>query len=321
MRSRARVLAVAIALPVLFASAVGLQRVMEARYPQFRVRPNDAFYLPRGDLLRATSLGFRQLTADLMWLRVVQAVGDFETRDEGYKFLSEYVELVTDIDERNAPAYFIASHWLTAWGETDEAIAVLEKGRERFRDKGLRSYYKFPYYIGLDYFLWKRDRETAIRYLKEAAELASHQHLASAAVLGRVTEAATDDRRMSYQQILSDLGALASSPGERAALEPLMRHGYFYDMVQQLEPAVQRYRERFGKWPDDLGALVELGWLTRVPEDPYADIVRLGQPTGLFVDDEGHVRSRARPGYWWEPDDPRWQPKPRRRRRMEAEPS
>lgn len=297
MTGRLRTAAIALCVPVLFSASVALHGRLEERYPHFRPGPNDAFYLPRGELLRATTLGFRQLAADLLWIRVVQSVGDLPTRGEGFKYLREYVDLVTDLDPRYAPAYFIASHWLVSWQQVDEAIGILEKGRERFRDSGIDDYYKFPYYIGLDYFLWKRDKSKAVQYLREAAQVRAGGRDATDVALERLEGAGADT---SYTDLLAPIIGEIDDPRERAAIEPLLRHGQLYDMVSVLNPMVERYRAERGRLPRSLDALVEAGWIRGVPPDPYAALAPPGRPSGLYIDAEGKVRSRVRPAYWWE---------------------
>ncbi|MBK7972047.1 MAG: hypothetical protein IPK07_01670 [Deltaproteobacteria bacterium] len=142
-----------LAMVVCMGAAALLHARLLAHDQIYRPVPNDALYLPKPELFRATSLGFRQLAADLLWAKLVQAVGDPSDRTAGFKYIYEYTDIVTDVDPRYAAPYLISNFWLVGWDRTLEANRLLAKGRHRFPET-----YKFPYYLGLNHFLWLRDR-------------------------------------------------------------------------------------------------------------------------------------------------------------------
>lgn len=272
------------ALVLLVACAAKLHARLLSRDQVHRTLPNDALYLPKPEFFRASSFGFHQLAADLLWANLVQAVGNWTDRAQGFKFTYQYADIVTDIDPGYAAPYLIANFWLTGWDRVEDANAILEKGRRRFPTS-----YKFPYYLGLNYFLWLHDRVRAIQYFSEAATLhetpeASRRSMASA--LER-----PDDPTAAFDLIMN-LYSGAGSRQERQAIEPLVVHGMFFQLATEVNAASAKYEQTHGHKPTTLEELVEDGSLRSVPRDPYGGTLRL--------DEAGLLRSSVRPNYWWE---------------------
>ncbi|MFN7954541.1 MAG: hypothetical protein U0610_22640 [bacterium] len=284
MSSKRPVVAAFVALASFLAGAATLHGRLLAHDQLHRTLPNDALYLPKPELFRATSFGFHQLAADLLWAKLVQAVGNWTDRTQGFKYTYQYADIVTDIDPGYAAPYLIANFWLVGWDRIEDANAILEKGHRRFPQS-----YKFPYYLGLNHFLWLHDRVRAIQYFSEAATLhetpeASRRSMASA--LER-----PDDPTAAFDLIMN-LYSGAGSRQERQAIEPLVVHGMFFQLATEVNAASAKYEQTHGHKPTTLEELVEDGSLRSVPRDPYGGTLRL--------DEAGLLRSSVRPNYWWE---------------------
>lgn len=273
-----------LALLACLGCAAALHERLLASDELYRPRPNDALYLPKPELFRATSLGFRQLAADLLWVKLVQSVGDMSDRSTGFKYIYEYTDIVTDVDPRYAAPYLISNFWLVGWDRVEQANKLLEKGRQRFPET-----YKFPYYLGLNHFLWLHDRAKAIEYFSEAAKLRETPESWKKSV-GRALDK-PDDPEAAFDLFLAFF-ADAGNSDERKAMEPLVVHGLFYQLVTAVNGASQKFVEAHGRSPRDLDELVSAQLLRSVPKDPYGG--------SLYFDENGMVRSTVRPRYWWE---------------------
>lgn len=271
-------------LLVCLGGAALLHERLLARDELYRPRPNDALYLPKPELFRATSLGFRQLAADLLWVKLVQAVGDVSDRTTGFKYIYEYTDIITDVDPRYAAPYLIGNFWLVGWDRIDDANKLLEKGRQRFPET-----HKFPYYLGLNHFLWLHDRAKAIEYFSEAAKLRETPDSWKDSV-GRALER-PDDPEAAFDLFLAFYSD-ARSRDEQKAMEPLVVHGFFYQLVTAVNGASQKFMQAHGRSPRDLDELVGEHLLRSVPRDPYGG--------SLYFDENGMIRSTVRPRYWWE---------------------
>jgi hypothetical protein len=76
------------------------------------------------------SFGYRNLLADLLWLRFVQYYGDVQARERtGYRYSYEYLNLITDRDPRFEKAYLFANLAVTyQMVRTDLSEKLLLKG-------------------------------------------------------------------------------------------------------------------------------------------------------------------------------------------------
>lgn len=275
---------IVLALLVCLGGAATLHERLRARDELYRPLPNDALYLPKPELFRATTLGFRQLAADLLWVKLVQAVGDVSDRSAGFKYIYQYTDIVTDVDPRYAAPYLIGNFWLVGWDRVAEANKLLEKGRKRFPET-----YKFPYYLGLNYFLWLHDRAKAIEYFSEAAKLRETPESWKRSV-GRALDR-PDDPEAAFELFLA-FYTDAGNREEKQAMEPLVVHGLFYQLVTAVNGASEKFTEAHGRPPHTLEELVGDHLLRGVPKDPYGG--------SLYFDENGLIRSTARPKYWWD---------------------
>src|SRR3990172_9047263 len=57
-------------------------------------------YLPRGDVLRVAALGYDSLFADLLWLNVVQVMGEKRSEERNAEWIYQALDLVTTLDPK-----------------------------------------------------------------------------------------------------------------------------------------------------------------------------------------------------------------------------
>jgi hypothetical protein len=137
-----------------------------------RERPaaNRAFeleYLPKGEYLRIAALGYRQVIADLIWLKAVYHFGERKQTKAGYRWVYHAVDVLTDLDPKFAMAYYAAGTILGVWsGQINESIAILEKGMRHNSDM-----WQLPFVIGYDYYYELCDPVRAAGYFRQASLL------------------------------------------------------------------------------------------------------------------------------------------------------
>lgn len=135
------------------------------------IRPQDRaermIYLPSGKLLKPMALGFDNLLADVLWIRAVIYVGSHILTDKSYPWLYHIVDLVTTLDPQFDKPYEFGGIVLALDGKAvDQSIAILQKGT-RYHP----HYWRFPFYLGFDYFYLLGDPKTATGYMEQAARL------------------------------------------------------------------------------------------------------------------------------------------------------
>lgn len=257
---------------ILGGAAIGTAVALEHGGPAM-VGQTDLSYLPKGEYLKVAVVGYRQLAADLIWLKALQHFGVRQQTTEGYLRGYHAVDVLTDLDPRFAYAYQVAGTILGVWADLpEESIAILKKG---FRENP--DVWQMPFYLGYDYYYELHDPATAAGYFRRAAELpGAPAYLPRLAARMTVEagdpEAALEFLQRLYQQLRDDR--------LRDALVQRMKEVVAERDIRVLEEGVRRYRERYGRLPSNLGDLVTRGILDRVPEEPLGGTYVLRLPDG-----------------------------------------
>lgn len=154
-----------ILLYLLILSCYGVQARLE------EVRPQDhterMLYLPSGSLLKPMALGFDNLLADVLWIRAVVYFGGHYMTDKRYPWLYHILDLVTTLDPKFEMPYEFGGIVLAMDEKAvSKSIAILRKGIQHHP-----NYWRFPFYLGFDYFYLLGDFKTAAGYMELAAQL------------------------------------------------------------------------------------------------------------------------------------------------------
>ena len=138
--------------------------------------------LPPSSVLKATSLNYRALAADLVWIRALIYFGEtWGARRHHPKFLRDYATTVADLDPRFYPVYewFAATYSNSKYPLTGKDLETINA----FLERGMRQYpkdWQLPYSAALNYIGHSakasrerklREASRAIEYLKRAAML------------------------------------------------------------------------------------------------------------------------------------------------------
>lgn len=102
----------------------------------------DVYYLPPPAWLRVLSLGQREALADLLWCRSLVYMGDEYANRGELRFVFGYTESMLELD----PDFQAVYTWVGTAGvyhpagtdaeDVQQAVRILERGRERFPDDG-----------------------------------------------------------------------------------------------------------------------------------------------------------------------------------------
>ena len=262
--------------PLLALLLVPLVPVAE-RAAQARLGAEDArknvLYLWSGPQVRRLAGGFRNVLADVYWLRTVQYFGSqraFAAQSD-YSLLRPLIEITTSLDPRMEIAYrygatFLAEPYPSGAGEPHAAIEILQKGV----DSNPASW-RLRQELALFHYFFLRDGQTASRILLEAARLEGAPHVLetlAADVLARGGHRAT--ARALWQRIFDEAepGAMKNNAGIHLQQIDAL------DLADALGGAAAAFRARAGRWPSSLDELRRAGLV----QGPLVD------PTGVAFD-------------------------------------
>jgi hypothetical protein len=150
---------------VSLAAALTLQGYLDHSFRRRRVE--NLLYLPNGRLLKTLVLDFDSVAADYYWLRTIGYFGGHFMADKKYPWLGHMLELVTDLDPRLGVAYYFGGIVLAM--EVKDVPAsnhILLKGMVNLPDN-----WKYPFFLGFNYFFHDGDLPLAAWYLERASLL------------------------------------------------------------------------------------------------------------------------------------------------------
>ena len=243
--------------------------------------------LPRPEVARLGSLGFRSVLADLYWIGAVNYFGDQRNELVSYRQLPNYFNLIVALDpDFQYPYLFggMAMPWNIGkgWANVDEAISLLERGVRRFPDD-----WRLHFQLAYTYATYRE------RY-RDAGD-----QLAAAAALPGVPEyvgrLATRMYASGGQYEMATLVAeqLARSIDNEAVREGLLRRAKELRTVRKvlaLEAAVKRFAEVHQRRPASLDELVSSGLLTALPTDELGGTFEYDPSTGSVESSRLHER-------------------------------
>ncbi len=261
-------------LILIFASgvcgtAIGLERQGEL-FPHGR----ELAFLPKGEYLKLAVLGYRQITADVLWLRAIQNFGGRTQTKQGYRAAYHAVDVLTDLDPHFAYAYQVAGTILGVWaGLLDESVAILSKGISRNP-----TVWQLPFYLGYDYYYELHDPVTAAEYFRAASTLPGAPSYLPKLAARMTTEAGNPEVALEFIQRL-----LLSTQDERLreGLTQRMREVLVERDLQILERAISNYRQLEGVYPRSLQDLTTRGLVAGVHEEPLGGRYEYDAETGV----------------------------------------
>jgi len=219
-------------------------------------------YLPQGEHLKIAALGYQHVVADLLWIQVIQAMGERKVTEEAGHWIYRALDIITTMDPKFVRVYEVGGIALTTLVvHIEESNRILEKGIQHNPDV-----WTLPYLLGFNYYFEMHDDAQAADYIAKASRLpGAPEYLASFAtrlyVSAREPQVAIDFLAQMYEQ--------TSDENIKRILEQRLKEVVVERDLQLLEEAISRYRERYTRAPERLEDLVTSGLLRSLPREPF----------------------------------------------------
>jgi tetratricopeptide (TPR) repeat protein len=153
-------------IALLFMGSYAVRIRLENR--DIRLKSMEVYmYIPSAEFLKPFTLGYNQLAADYFWVKTISYFGDHVVTDRQYPWLYHILDLVTTLDPHCTWPYFFGATILSVEANQIEQSNKILKKAMRFHPDN----WKFPFYLGYNYWYHYDDPGTAARYLAIAAEL------------------------------------------------------------------------------------------------------------------------------------------------------
>ncbi|MBI6545336.1 MAG: hypothetical protein HY692_00990 [Cyanobacteria bacterium NC_groundwater_1444_Ag_S-0.65um_54_12] len=149
-----------------FLLAIGLANFSLDRWQTARSRQEGLLSVPPLGALKVVACGYRNLLADICYLRFTTYWGYWLTHGRKFHNLFPLLELVVELDPDFRPAYEVGALALADAGKPFAAADLLAKGAQRSP-----ADYWYPYQAGLMFFLYSNNYLLAAKYFERAARL------------------------------------------------------------------------------------------------------------------------------------------------------
>ncbi|WP_447984519.1 hypothetical protein [Nitrospira sp. Nam74] len=253
-----------------------LQETLDHRLNRTAIQVEGLARLPRGEYLKPAVLGYRHVAADVLWLRLVQVIGQKRNTADEYEWMYHALDVITTLDPRYTYAYEAGGTILTELAHrTDLSNRILEKGYE-----ANPNVWRLPFQLGYNHFFYLADPGRAAGYIAQAARLPGGPAYLPGLATRMYAEAEDPEVALEF---LAAMWAQTDNSYVKAELETRMKELIIERDVRHLERAVSRYRERNGAFPDRLQELVGRGDLGKVPEEPFGGAYVLDATTGKIT--------------------------------------
>lgn len=249
-------------------------------------RTSTLAYIPNGKYLGIISLGYDQLVSDLIWLKVVQHIGNASESREGLMWAFHAVQALTDIDPHFVWAYQITGTILGVWaGMIEESSTILKKGMKHNPNR-----WELPYLVGYNYFFELCDPANSAKYLQIAAKIpGSPTYLPKLAAKMSVEAGDLDSALMFLESVNREV----KDPLLQDSLNVRLKEILIEKDILFLQEGVRRYQSRYGKMPTRLVDLETGNIIESFPPEPFGGKYVMNQKDGTITSTTAASRLRV----------------------------
>ncbi|MBH0180031.1 MAG: hypothetical protein HP491_19765 [Nitrospira sp.] len=229
--------------------------------------------LPKGEYLKPALLGYHHLGADLLWLKLLQVVGNKRNSADEYEWIYHALDVITTLDPHYAYAYYVGGNILGDLAQRpDLSNRLLEKGAE-----ANQTVWYIPFLLGYNYYFFLADPAKGAEYTMRAAALPGRPAYLPGLATRMAAEAGNPNTALAF---LEARLRETHDPEMREVLATRMNDVIIERDIQLLDRAVELYRTRHQSLPTTLTALVEDRILLGLPTEPFGGDYRLNVRTG-----------------------------------------
>lgn len=250
-----------------------LQGALDRREDRVQLQINELGRLPNGSYLKPAMLGYHTLGADLLWLKLVQVIGNKRNTAEEFEWMAHALDAVTTLDPQYEYAYYAGGVILgDLANRPDLSNRLLARGHAENP-----AVWNIPFLLGYNHYFLMGDPARGAEYLMKAASVPGGPSYLPGLATRMAAEGGKPETALIFLQARL-----------RETSDPEMQKFYVNRMkeviierdIRVLQQAVHIYRERFGKTPGQLVDLVTQNVLVSLPQEPFGGEYRVINETG-----------------------------------------
>jgi hypothetical protein len=246
-------------------------------------------YLPDGKILKAATLGFREVASDFIWLQVIQATGERQVSQEAGQWIARALDVVTTLDPKFVRAYEIGGIALCT-------VVVMPEESNRLLEKGMLhnpQAWRLPFLLGINHYFEFVDDEKAADFMAKAARLPGAPPNVPRIAARLLVSAKAPQQAV---ELLANVYEETTDENVRLLLEQRLKETIVERDLQILEQAIGRYQAEYARRPSRLEELVHSGLLPSLPLEPFGGRYLYDAVSGKVRSSE--VEERKQPRRW-----------------------
>jgi tetratricopeptide (TPR) repeat protein len=258
---------------VLLALIIELQQNLDRRIDRSVVQIDDLAQLPRGEYLKPAMLGYHHLGADMLWLRLLQVIGERRNTENQYEWMYHALDVITTLDPQYAYAYYVGGVILGDYAHRpDLGNRLLAKGVE-----ANPTVWNLPFLLGYNYYFLMGDASKAADYIMRAANLPDGPSY----LPGLATRMAAEGGKPETALVFLEARLRENNdPEMREFFLNRMKEVIIERDIRILENAAEMYLSQHRALPTTLMDLVVTGFLSALPMEPFEGSYILDRKTG-----------------------------------------
>lgn len=259
-------------LVLFFSLSLFFQITLERARGEAFSRP-PFLYLPSGKYLKALVLGYENIAADILYLWSIQRYSHYE-KEHRFLYLEHVYNMITDLDSHYIDPYLIGALTMAREGsDYERAFKLLQKGMRNNPDEWI-----LPLDAGFYALQDLRDYSKAIDYFMKASEIEGCPPEVDRLIAGAFQRVGD---KVSSLKFWLDIYNSATDEWIKE-----MSYNHIYDLkiaidLEMLQRAIDHYKEKKGRLPPSLFALVREGFLREIPTDPDGRSYRYDRSSGV----------------------------------------
>jgi tetratricopeptide (TPR) repeat protein len=252
-------------LPVGFAGIWRLQHKIDAQRTLLS-QERDDILLRSGKVMKALSLEYAPLLADIYWTRVVQYYGNKRVRGQtNLELLWPLLDITTTLDPHLLVAYRFGAMFLSqappsGAGRPDLAVELIERGI-----KANPEYWRLYEDLGFVYYFDLKDYQKASEAFLEGSKKPNAQ-IWMKVMAARI--AAEGESFSTSVFLWKDIYESALDPSVRNNARIHLQLLKAKEDCRQIDALADEYEKRNGRRPTRMAELVQAGLLRGLPKDP-----------------------------------------------------
>lgn len=249
------------------------QRILDLHVDGHTARIEELAQLPKGEYIKPVLLGYHHLGADLLWLRMVQVLGNKQNTSDQFEWMYHAVDVITTLDPNYVYAYYVGGVALANLANrADLANRLLEKGHAENPQE-----WSLPFLLGHNYYFMLADAGKGAEYLGRAARLPGAPDFLPGLATRMFAEAGNPEVAL---QFLQAMWKVNPDLAVREKLEERAKEVLIERDIRAIEDAAGKYRERRKVLPKSVGTLVAEGYLPKMPQEPFGGVYQFDPGTG-----------------------------------------